>query len=101
MRGAELVVDLRGQALTTLDDFWEAVREPCGLPAWFGRNLDAWADAIDAHGISEVIDRHDTLTVHADRQGLFADTGNGTDNPKARALAATFDGTRNRLVLHP
>ncbi|MEU6438788.1 barstar family protein [Streptomyces sp. NPDC047046] len=97
MTATELLVDLRGRPIATLDDFWEAVREPCGLPAWFGRNLDAWADAIDARGFSEVIDRHATLTVHADRQGLFADT----DDPKARALAATFDGVRNRLVLHP
>ncbi|WP_245242055.1 hypothetical protein [Streptomyces sp. NEAU-H3] len=67
MRGAELVVDLRGQALT-----------PARLVRPQPRRL-----------------------VHADRQGLFADTGHGTDNPKARALAATFDGTRNRLVLHP
>ncbi|WP_431034576.1 barstar family protein [Streptomyces sp. P6-2-1] len=97
MTAAELVVDLRGQVVASLDDFWDAVREPCGLPTWFGRNLDAWADTIDARGISEVIDRHDTLTVHVDRRGLFADA----DAPKARALAATFDGVRNRLVIHP
>ncbi|MEU6285701.1 barstar family protein, partial [Streptomyces sp. NPDC047028] len=25
------------------NDFWDAVSEPCGLPGWFGRNLDAWS----------------------------------------------------------
>lgn len=97
MTGSELVIDLRGHVVATLADFWEAVREPGGLPDWFGRNLDAWADTIDARGVSEVIDRHDTLTVHVDRRGLFADPG----TPEARALAATFDGVRNRLVVHP
>ncbi|WP_432090343.1 barstar family protein [Streptomyces sp. NRRL F-5630] len=101
MKEAELVIDLRGQVIETLDDFWDAVREPCGLPVWFGRNLDAWGDTIDARGVSEVIDRHDTLTVHVRRQGLFADVDTDKGNPKGRGLAATFDGVRNRLVLHP
>ena len=38
---SELVVDLRGQSIGTLDDFWDAVTEPCGLREWFGRNTDA------------------------------------------------------------
>ena len=40
--GSELIVDLRGQLIETLDDFWDAVSKPCRLPEWFGRNLDAW-----------------------------------------------------------
>lgn len=42
--GSELIVDLRGQLIETLDDFWDTVSKPCGLPEWFGRNLDAWSD---------------------------------------------------------
>jgi len=95
MADSELVVDLRGHRIATLDDFWDAVTGPCGLPEWFGRNLDAWADTICSRGVSEVIDAHDTLVVHVDRTGMF--TG---DSPRARALADVFDGERNRLVLH-
>ncbi|GLF94999.1 barstar family protein [Streptomyces yaizuensis] len=95
MTHSELVVDLRGRPIDTLGDFWDALVRPCGLPAWFGRNLDAWADTIVARGVSETVDSHDTLTVHVDRRGLF--TGN---RPEARALAAVFDGQRNRLIVH-
>lgn len=92
----DLIVDLRGQRIDTLDDFWDAVSGPCGLPSWFGRNLDAWADTIQARGISEVVDRHDTLVVHVGRSGLFA-----RRIREARALRATFAGRRTRLVVHP
>jgi Rrf2 family protein len=34
----------------------DAVSGPCGLPVWFGRNLDAWSDRAETRGISEVID---------------------------------------------
>ncbi|MED7951882.1 MULTISPECIES: barstar family protein [unclassified Streptomyces] len=95
MTHSELIVNLRGRPIDSLDDFWDAVAGPCGLPVWFGRNLDAWADTIDTRGISEVIDDHDLLTVHVDRQGLFAG-----GRREARALGATFDGERNRLVVH-
>ncbi|MEV4639104.1 barstar family protein [Actinoplanes sp. NPDC049548] len=90
-----LVVDVRGRRIETLDDFWDAVAEPCGLPAWFGRNLEAWRDTIQGRGISEVIDRHDALVVHVDRAGLFARA-----DREARALRATFAGRRSRLVVH-
>ncbi|GGZ63444.1 barstar family protein [Streptomyces subrutilus] len=96
MTDSALVVDLRGRRIETLDGFWDAVTGPCGLPAWFGRNLDAWSDTIDGRGISAVVDRHPTLAVHVDRTGLFAG-----DRRDARALAATFDGVRNRLFVHP
>jgi hypothetical protein len=91
----ELVVDLRGQWIETLGDFWDAVSVPCGLPHWFGRNTEAWRDAIQTRGISEVIDRYDVLVVHADKQGIFAATGRN-----ARALRRTFAGRRSRLVVH-
>ncbi|MEH0652187.1 barstar family protein [Streptomyces scabiei] len=95
MTDSELIVDLRGRLIETLDDFWDAVSEPCGLPEWFGRNLEAWSDTIETRGISEVIDSHDILIVHVDRQGLF-----DGHRPEANVLADIFDGEQNRLVAH-
>ncbi|NIL50880.1 hypothetical protein HBK87_09870 [Streptomyces sp. 2BBP-J2] len=91
----KLVVDLRGRLIETLDDFWDAVSEPCGLPEWFGRNLDAWSDTIETRGISEVIDSHDALIVHVDQQGLF-----NRHRQEAKVLAGLFDGEQNQLVVH-
>ncbi|MGW4694178.1 barstar family protein [Kitasatospora cineracea] len=96
MEDTELVVDLRGRTIETLDDFWDAVAGPCGLPDWFGRNLDAWADTIHTRGISEAIDRHALLSVYVDRQGLF-----GEDRQDGQALARVFDGEQNILTVHP
>ncbi|WP_406840006.1 barstar family protein [Streptomyces sp. AHU1] len=95
MTDSELIVDLRGRLIETLDDFWDAVSEPCGLPEWFGRNLNAWSDTIETRGISEVIDSHDLLTVHVDKLGLF-----GGHQQEADILAGIFDGEQNRLVVH-
>ncbi|MCX4539114.1 barstar family protein [Streptomyces sp. NBC_01565] len=95
MTDSELIVDLRGLLIETLNDFWDAVSEPCGLPEWFGRNLDAWSDTIETRGISEVIDSHDVLIVHVDQLGLFS--GN---QRAANVLAGIFDGEQNRLVIH-
>ncbi|MFI1599084.1 barstar family protein [Streptomyces venezuelae] len=50
MTDSQLIVDLRGRLIETLNDFWDAVSEPCGLPEWFGRNLDAWSDTIASPG---------------------------------------------------
>ncbi|MCY0945896.1 barstar family protein [Streptomyces antarcticus] len=95
MTDSELIVDLRGQLIETLHDFCDSVSEPCGLPEWFGRNLDAWSDTIETRGISEVIDSHDILIVHVDQRGLF-----GGDRREANILAGIFDGEQNRLVVH-
>jgi hypothetical protein len=92
----DLIVDLRGRRIETIDDFWDAVSGPCGLPSWFGRNLDAWYDTIQTRGISTLIDSHDSLTIHVDRAGFFAHGDRET-----RALRQTFAGRRNRLVIHP
>jgi hypothetical protein len=91
----DLVVDLRGRKINTLDDFWDALSGPCGLPAWFGRNLEAWRDTIQVRGISDLIDRHDAVVVHVDRAGLFS-----RRSDEARALRRTFAGRRSRLVVH-
>lgn len=92
---SELVVDLRGRPIETLDDFWDAVTEPCGLPGWFGRNTEAWRDTIQTRGISEAIDSYDVLVVHVDKQGVFA-----ARNREARALRSAFSGKQSRLVVH-
>ncbi|TCN29183.1 barstar (barnase inhibitor) [Kribbella orskensis] len=95
MTDSELIVDLRGRPIETLNDFWDAVAEPCGLPEWHGRNLDAWSDTIHAHGISEVIDSHDVLVVHVAQRGLFEGS-----RREGQALSDIFDGEQNRLVVH-
>lgn len=95
MADIELVVDLRGRLIDTLSDFWDAVAEPCGLPKWFGRNLDAWSDTIHGRGISAVVDSHDVLVVHVDQRGLFNE-----GQPDGQALTRIFDGEQNVLVVH-
>jgi hypothetical protein len=91
----DLVVDLRGMKIETLEDFWDAVSHPCGLPVWFGRNVEAWRDAIQVRGISDLIDRHDAVVVHVDRAGIFSGR-----NREARAWRAAFAGRLSRLVVH-
>ncbi|CAL9673352.1 hypothetical protein SUDANB150_07634 [Streptomyces sp. enrichment culture] len=91
----ELEVDLRGRSIETLDDFWDAVAEPCGLSEWFGRNTEAWRDTIQTRGISDVIDSYDVLVVHVDKRGVFA-----ARNREARALRSAFAGRRSRLIVH-
>ncbi|MFC9158131.1 barstar family protein [Streptomyces bauhiniae] len=95
MKDSELTVDLRDRRIETLKDFWDAVAEPCGLPEWFGRNLDAWSDTIHARGISDVIDSYDVLVVHVDQRGLFE-----SGRREGEVLAGIFDGEQNRLVVH-
>ncbi len=91
----DLVVDLRGNRIETLADFWDAVTGPCGLPPWFGRNVEAWRNTIQDRGISEVVDAHDVLTIHVDRTGFFA-----SGSRELRALRGAFAGRRAKLVVH-
>ncbi|MEV6756567.1 barstar family protein [Streptomyces sp. NPDC051214] len=95
MADRKLVVDLRGHVIDTLSDFWDAVAEPCGLPEWFGRNLDAWSDTIHGRGISDVVDSHDVLVVHVVQRGLFSE-----GRRDGQALTRIFDGEQNVLVIH-
>ncbi len=81
--------------METLDDFWDAVSGPCVLPPWFGRNVAAWRDTIQARGISDLVDRHDVLIVHVDRTGFFA-----RDDREVRNVKSAFAGRRSRLVIH-
>jgi Barstar (barnase inhibitor) len=53
-----LALDLSDRVIETWDELCDALHEPCGLPSWFGRNLDAWSDTIHTGNISDVLDRH-------------------------------------------
>jgi hypothetical protein len=73
--GPTLTVDLRGSHLDSWPDLWEALRAPCGLPDWFGCNLDAWWDTIQSGGVSEILNDHSYLIVIVSSDGLFAPLG--------------------------
>jgi Barstar (barnase inhibitor) len=66
-----LALDLSDRVIETWDELCDALHEPCGLPSWFGRNLDAWWDTIHMGNISDVLDRH-FLRVTVRGAGLFA-----------------------------
>jgi hypothetical protein len=93
--GVALEVDLRGRSMETLDDFWDAIAGPAGLPSWFGRNIEAWRDTIYVGGISEVIDSNGGIVIHVDRAGFFA-----KKNLEFREFRRTFGGRRSKLVIH-
>jgi RNAse (barnase) inhibitor barstar len=61
--GEPLVVDLSNQPINTWDELWDALTGPCGLPSWFGRNLDAWWDTIQTGAVSDVLDAYPHLIV--------------------------------------
>jgi len=71
--GDTLTVDLRTRTFETWDELWDALAEPCGLPSWFGRNLSAWWDTIQAGAISAVLDEHAFLLVLLGPSGMFVD----------------------------
>lgn len=58
--------------LDAWDDLWDALSGPCGLPTWFGRNLDSWWDTIQTGAISDVLDHHSFLIVKVSPDGMFA-----------------------------
>jgi hypothetical protein len=75
MSGAEgkgpLVVDLSGMIVGSTDELWDQLAQPCGLPPWFGRNLDAWVDTLRG-GVSETLDSILMLVIAVQPLGLFA-----------------------------
>jgi RNAse (barnase) inhibitor barstar len=75
--GEPLVVDLRHLPIETWSQLWDALSDPCGLPSWFGRNLNAWWDTIQTGAISEVLDDHPLLIVRVNQKGLFAPDADG------------------------
>ena len=66
-----LVIDLRGRSIDSMESLWNVLTRPCGLPEWFGRDLDAWNDALRG-GISSIIDEHPLILIRVDQSGLFA-----------------------------
>jgi hypothetical protein len=70
--GDPLVVDLRSASVNSWGELWDALMDPCGLPEWFGRNLNAWNDTLGTGAISDVLDAHPFLIVRVLGQGLFA-----------------------------
>ena len=75
--GTPLIVDLRSVIVESWSDLWDALSGPCGLPSWFGRNLNAWWDTIQRGGISTVVDDHPLLVIRVRGRGLFADGSDG------------------------
>lgn len=75
--GEILVVDLGSSSIDSWSELWDALLIPCGLPNWFGRNLNAWWDTIQTGAISEVIDDHRFLVVRVSPEGLFAPGAEG------------------------
>jgi hypothetical protein len=72
-----LVVDLTQYEIRTWSFLWDVLEETCGLPPWFGRNLDAWWDAIEGRGISKMLDAYPSLRVVVSGEGLFARGADG------------------------
>jgi len=75
--GEPLLVDLRNQTIDTWDELWDAITEPCGLPEWFGRNLNAWNDTLCAGAISTILDAHPYLIIRVLGRGFFAPGAEG------------------------
>lgn len=75
--GEPLIVDLRQLPIETWPQLWDALTDPCGLPSWFGRNLNAWWDTIQVGAISEVLDEHHRLIVRVSPTGLFSPGAEG------------------------
>jgi hypothetical protein len=86
-----LLVDITTAPIVTWNGLWDALQEPCGLPRWFGQNLDAWNDALGTGGISQVLDAHPYLVIRVLRQGLFA-PGNADGLGFAEVTALTGRG---------
>jgi hypothetical protein len=79
--GEPLTVDLTDRTIDSWSALWDSLTVPCGLPDWFGRNLDAWMDTIRTGAISEVIDAHPRLLVRVRSAGIFA-----SGNPEGAAF---------------
>ncbi len=89
--GAPLVVDLTGTPVVCWDDLWNALADPCGLPDWFGRNLNAWNDTLGEGAISSVLDAYRFLVIRVLGEGLFA-PGNPDGTAFVEVTAATGEG---------
>lgn len=66
----EIVVDVSDRVIQDLAELWPVLIEECRLPDWFGRNPDAWRDALVSGGVSPFLDsRRLVLIVRA--AGVF------------------------------
>jgi hypothetical protein len=74
-----------------MEDLWDAPEKPCGLPEWFGRNLNAWNDTLGTGAISAVLDAHPFTTIRVLSQGLFA-PGNPDGLAFVEVTARTGEG---------
>jgi hypothetical protein len=93
--GEALVIDLGNREVRTIDDFWDAVSKPLGLPSWFGRNFNAWNDTLYG-GISKVLDDHPLVVVRVLGTGLF-DPSN-IDGSDLRDLTAASGAARIDVI---
>ena len=57
--------------IESTDELWNQLMKPCGLPLWFGRNLNAWEDTLSG-GISETLDSRSALVIRVRPVGVFA-----------------------------
>ncbi len=89
--GEPLIVDLTARPIASIEELWDALEKPCGLPDWFGRNPNAWNDTVGTGAISEVLDAHPYLIVRVLGQGLFA-PGNPDGLAFAGVTARTGEG---------
>lgn len=89
--GEPLIVDLTNVPTATWNELWDALQQPCGFPEWFGRNLNAWNDALGTGAISAVLDAHPFVIVRVLGQGLFA-PGNAEGLAFAEVTARTGEG---------
>ncbi|MBQ1098258.1 hypothetical protein KBY55_19750 [Streptomyces sp. b94] len=93
---SELVVDLRAGPIERLDDFWDAVAEPCELPEWFARNTEARVDDHDPARVPRVVPED-----HRDA-GVPLGPDSGLVGAAALAKAAASGALRNhRQAVRP
>jgi hypothetical protein len=93
MSGKRLVVDLTSVLIADEGTFWNAIAEPLRLPAWFGRNLDAWNDVLVGREISEVVDQQDLIVIRVRPEGLFA-----AGDTRGQSLREATDDSGRALI---
>jgi hypothetical protein len=69
--GDPLIVDLRDKTIQTFSQLWGALAAPCGLPEWFGCNLNAWNDTLNGC-ISAALDEHPLLIIKISCRDMFS-----------------------------
>lgn len=88
--------DLSNRVLETPDQLWDVLTEFFNLPEWFGRNFDAWHDALQG-GITEAIDGSSVVVIRVARNGLFRFTVGWA----GMYIEATEAGGRGSVIVGP